>query len=295
MLATSFRLIPLAVMLAVAASSAQASNANASLTIVQDNEGDDASWTLDLSGLFTAPDANGVSVLDLTPNASVLATGTDAGTWTVNNDASGNPVSLTWHSWTTANGGDASSWSQANPWAAVVTFTQLTAVGDPELYYGVGFRNNSNVTQTYTFGIGETMDTPMSGPYTLYANVAGTLTSSAANPNAVLAPVPSSSTLQTVLLGNGGIANVNGGVDVGTAQTNSGAPGTTLTWGQQDAYTNGSGSFDYWEMQAKVTLTAKNSASMSGYAQITQVPEAGTYGMLLAGLAAVGWVARRRR
>jgi hypothetical protein len=119
--------------------------------------------------------------------------------------------------------------------------------------------------------------------------------SNAAPSTTTLSMQPVGAAVQTLWLGNAGVAGVNAGVDLG--------PGATLpvgstsgVYGSFDSAVNGSGSYDYWEFRTRFTLSGGNDVvALSGYAQILSVPDADGLALALSGLLALGGWARRSR
>src|SRR5262249_34962172 len=136
----------------------------------------------------------------------------------------GGKPAVSWHSWITSNGGDQSTFNAVtNPWSSIATFT-IGAHGDPDMTYGLFAKNNTSVTQTYSFTFGEQITPGFSGPYGLRADLGGSLTSS----DGAVTLTPSGQALvQSLRLStDGGASYFNAGVDVGPA--GSGGVGTSV-------------------------------------------------------------------
>lgn len=75
------------------------------------------------------------------------------------------------------------------------------------------------------------------------------------------------------------------------------ASGTSLMTGVTDVWTlstDGLALGNYY-LQVSGTLVSDTSGSFGGAVMLMPVPEPATYGMMLAGLGVVGWIARRRK
>lgn len=198
-----------------------------------------------------------------------------------------------WHSWTRADGSvDVGGANDAtNPWRSSLTFFAGGNI-DPYISYGISVRNNTAFTQTYTYSQGQTLAPAINSPYTVYADVSGSLVNTPTVAGPATINGVGSAKVQTVLLGNGGLATVNAGVDVGDALTHAGSGSTT--YGTFMANSAGSGSYDWWSINATFTLTPGDVATLSGFAEISPIPGPGTYAMFFAGLAMLGFLMRRR-
>lgn len=258
--------------------------------VIQD--GGSYQWSIDLAPLIAVDTGTGAVSLDTTPATPVNATGTDTGTWSVVTDAGG--TWMQWHSWTREDGTVGSDTAGGtNLWRSVVTF-KIGGNLDPEMSYGVSFKNNTATAQTYTYMQGETMDTPISGPFSLYTELSGSLVN-AASGTSTLSMQPTAGAVQRLRLGNTGVATVDPGVDLG--------PGVTVPVGTSSALYGtfsssvaGTGSYDYWELTTQVTLSGgKDVATLSGYASIVPVPDAPGLALLCSGLLALGIRSRSRR
>jgi hypothetical protein len=158
--------------------------------------------------------------------------------------------------------------------------------------YGYSVKNNTAVTQTYTFSTGESIVPPVGTPAQVYADVSYTLANT--DGSATLAPVGSA--VQSFMLSaDGGMTFSNAGVDVGNAVT-ANTKGSS-SWGPYSATApSPGGTWNYMQIVSRFTLTPyKDVATISGTASITPIPEPESYAMLLAGLGMVGFMARRRR
>ena len=183
---------------------------------------------------------------------------------------------------------DAISWHN---WAATVTFAAIGNI-DPEMSYGFFAKNTSNATQTYTVNHGEAMSPDINGPYTLHAEISGSVTNPSGTGAVSIAQVPGFSRIQAVRLSSdGGATFVNGGVNVGHAY-DSNAVGSR-PYGEDQANTTGTGHYNYWDFQTQFRLSAKDTFSLTGYAEITPVPEPASWMLPVVGLAVL--LTRRRQ
>lgn len=203
---------------------------------------------------------------------------------------------LTWHT-------DAQT--DEGKWLSVV---QLKASGnvDPFMSYSFSAKNNTALNQNFTFSYGESITPPISGNYSIYADVAGSLTHGLISPVAQLTPTLGDldgdglNEIQTLKLStNGGLTLFDAGVDVGLAQSRT-ASGTTGFGPISDTLSgNLITAVDYWQFDVGFTLTpGKDAAALSGYAEITSlaaIPEPSAYAALMGGVALFGVMLRRRR
>ena len=155
--------------------------------------------------------------------------------------------------------------------------------------------------QTYTFTTGEVISPAISGAYDIHSEVSGSLVNPSGTGTLLINPALSDgdgdgiAELQAVRLSSdGGVTFVNAGVDAGQKVTLASTT-TSQGYGIYNADTSGSGSFNYWAVETKFTLSPnKDVASLSGYVEITPVPEPAGSAMLLAGLGLIGFIVRRR-
>lgn len=296
---TAGRAVPLALvsLLAVAGSAAHAgqvsnlsATANARLVI---SDSDNFNWSIDLSPLVSVDYATGNVGLNTAPTGPVDASGSDTGAWSVVTDGSG-AAAMQWHSWTRQDGTAGTDTNGgANAWRSVVTF-RIGGNLDPEMSYGLTFKNNTAATQTYTYSQGETMDTPMTGPFSLFTELSGSLVNAA--PSTTTASMqPTGGAVQQLRLGNAGVATVNPGADLGAGVV---VPvGTSsAVYGTFANTVAGTGQYDYWEFTTQFTLSGgKDVATLSGYASINPVPDAPGLALLATGLLALRIRARSRK
>ena len=199
---------------------------------------------------------------------------------------------ISWHSWTTVDGSIGSGTVDVNnPWRTKVSFAAIGNI-DPEISYGFFAKNNSNSTQTYTVSYGESIAPDISGPYTLHAEISGSVTNPAGSGGVSISQVPGFSKVQAVRLSSdGGTTFVNGGVNVGNAYS-SGTVGSR-PYGEESADTTGSGAYNYWDFKTQFRLSSKDTFSLTGYAEIMPVPEPASWMLPIVGFA--GLAALRRR
>ncbi len=235
----------------------------------------------------------------------------DESTGAVSTPTVGTPLTGNW-SWSTVDFSDPSQplatpalgWHTATQtngvWDAVV---QLKATGnvDPFMSYSFSAKNNTTANQTFTFSYGESIVPPVSGGYSIYSDLAGSLTHGQISPFAQIAPVLGDldgdgiSEIQTLKLStDGGLTFLNAGVDLGAAQSLT-PSGTTIFGPISDTVTGNLALVNYWQFDVAFTLTpGKDAAALSGYAEITAIPEPATYGSLMGGFVFLGIMMRRR-
>lgn len=302
-----FALAPLAGALLMTVTAAQAGTAPAARVTGQLTIADSGgySWNLDFSNLnlLSIDAATGNIVV----NTAVAAAGVNdgQGLWSVGANPSGdnslkivtskgqviNPDTvLTWHSWLRADGTlGTDTAGGTNPWRSSFSFYAAGNV-DPDMSYGFVAKNSTGATQTYSYTQGESLVPSVAGAYSLYADVSGSVNNvvTSGTPSLTLAPtVANGNYVQQVLLGNGSTATFNAGVGVGDALTV--ATAGTSTYGTFASTATGTGNYDYWEFQTQFTLTGgKDLAQVTGYAELTPVPEPSSYLMLALGLGLMG-------
>lgn len=295
----NLRLAPIAALLLAAASAAQAgsvSDADVKSTILIQDESSGAWWSLDVSPVVTVDAATG----DISVDASLLNQAQvtsnvagDTGQWSTS-VVNGETV-LSWHSMTRATTG--------GPWATSVTLGYGGNV-DPELNYALRVKNNGTTDKLVTFVQEGDIEPPVAGAYNVTSQVSGVLTNGSTagsiriTPNQPDADADLIAELQILeLSSDGGATYVNAGVDVGQAANVNAAANQLATYGNYIDTKAGYGSFNYWRLTTKFKLSGGgDQADLTGSAEITAaaIPEPGRYAMLVAGLGAVGFVARRR-
>lgn len=300
-----FALVPLAGALLLAASAAQAGSGAGAVTgrlTIDDSAG--YAWSLNFDPLLRIDAGTGNVVV----NTDLGVNGVDdgQGLWTSTANTAGLVVYnakgvafkpstvVQWHSWLRADGSVGSdNAGGTNPWRSSFSFYAAGNV-DPDMSYGFVARNNTGSTQTYTYTQGESIVPPVGGAYSIYADLSGSVNNNTTvTPSLTLAPTAANGNkVQQLWLGNGNAAATNAGVGVGDALTVSAAG--TATYGTFAATNAGSGAYDYWEFQTQFTLTGgRDLAQVTGYAEITPVPEPSTYVLLALGLGLIGVQIRR--
>jgi hypothetical protein len=178
---------------------------------------------------------------------------------------------------------------------------------DPYINYGMFVQNTGTGSMTFQQVVTAPVSPAITGSNMVRGSVSGGLTDATGN-GVTIVPQSNrtqdgdgSAELQLFLLNDvndfsasGGYANA--GVDVGgiVMGTGPGAigygtfaegmiPGPTSTW-------------EWMQIRTRFSLTGHNdTAVITGYAEITPVPEADTYALLLAGLGLVGFMTYRRK
>lgn len=278
------RLLPLAAAL-LASLVVQVSTATAQVTsglkaslIVRD-ENTQATTTVSLENLFTFNQATGQHEL-VAPGTSLAGTG-----WRWARESHTVPGSTTTQMSTSLRLVDESQ--------ATITLLNATGKIDPFMTYSFSVKNNTASTQTYTFSFGEAIVPTFAGDYTLFADVAMSISTS--TPPATIAPVGLK--IQDVRLStDGGLTTFGGGVGVGNSLTRV-TPGTATSYDASGIVNGTSGlPLNYWEFQTSFTLTPGGDAvGLSGFAEIIPIPEPGAFALLAGCGAFVLGVVRRIR
>lgn len=292
--------IALAALLAVVSGGAMAKVPTAMMTVQQS---DGTSWVENLTGLLTVDAQNNFAMVQGSTNTSFFQNGSlfsaidttahpDYWQWMPTNGTAAGYWN--WHSAQTLDGSTPATTTTSNPWMSSIQLQNVAGHGDPDLIYAVSANNNSLTSQTYTFTVGEAIVPVVSGANTVYADISGGLTSRTGY-TATISPANSNTIQQFQLSANGG-AFVNAGVDVGPLASNTnnsvyGVYKSPLTSGPVGQ------TWDYMQLVSTFTLSAKSSASLTGFASIstvTPVPEPIEGAMLLLGLGLLVPVVRRR-
>jgi hypothetical protein len=211
-------------------------------------------------------------------------------------------------------GGDG-SWTMSQDWdwnRAAFTFhiDSGATVGnlDPFLAYGFVATNLTGGLLSFEHAVTAPVVPTVSGPNLVRASVVAGVTDATGN-GVTLAPTPTHTQdsdgnpeLQLFLLGSSNnftSGYANAGVDVGTvlAQPASGV-GTSYAYGPFAAgpVAGPTGSWNFMQLRTAFSLTGNNDiAVVTGFAEITPIPEPEAYALMLAGLGLVAFAARRRR
>jgi hypothetical protein len=182
----------------------------------------------------------------------------------------------------------------------------LTFNADPQINFPFSVQNRMGSTQNYSFSFTLNLTPSITQANLVKSNLTGTLrdgfgTTASQNGTEGIGLI-SPTIVQTSVLDGG--SPVSLGVNVGNAQSFVGALGNTSTYVGQ--YSPGPGAGPYSNGPTPVTgftqmtqtvsfsLTPGDRASMVAFSEIVPVPEPTTYMLMVAGLAVLGTVARRR-
>lgn len=273
------------------AGAALANSPSGVLTITQS---DGKTWSEDVAaaGLISFNAATGDFTLLQGSSVGQSITTDNVDAWVWKEDALGGYWD--WHSAETVSGNTVAlggSTTPADPWMSSFQLRTLAGHGDPDLSYGFTAKNNTGLTQTYAFTVGETIVPTVSGANTVSAEFLAALITT--DGGVSIAPTPGKTTIQQFALSSdNGATLVNAGVDLGTSF----ASAASTTYSVASGLLGGpAGTWNYMQITTSFTLSAgKDVASIAGSAQILPVPEADQYALLLAGLGLIGFVARRR-
>lgn len=200
-------------------------------------------------------------------------------------------------------------WSDSqNNFAISIAAGDVNGNLDPFINYKISVKNNTPGLKTFQQVVTAPISPTISGLNQVRASVSGG-TTDATGDGVSITPAPNrnqdannGNELQLFLLNNSNNFSasgsyINAGVDVGGAETDGGPP-NSFTYG---AYAEGPiagplGSWNFMQTRTRFTLTGNgDSAVINGYANITAVPEAKTYAMMLVGLGLIGFTVVRRR
>lgn len=259
---------------------------------------------------FTINDADGQAIASQDVSDLVSY---DPATGTLATPAPGAQLSGNW-SWSTTNFTDPNtplttpvlSWhtdtkNADGSWASIVQF-KATGNVDPFMSYSFSAKNNTGSTQSYSFSYGESIVPPVSGNYSIYSDIAGSLTHGTISPFAQISPVLGDfdgdgiSEIQTLKLStDGGATFFNAGVDVGPGLSRT-PSGTSIFGPVSDTVASNLPLINYWEFEVGFTLTpGKDAAALSGFAEISLIPEPATYAGFMGAIVLFAASLRRRR
>jgi hypothetical protein len=280
-LRSSLRLFSALLALACAVHGTKASGQGLTASLIISDDSGAPSVNLDLSGWVTFNQPTGQYAL-VQPGTSF---GSSGWRWAQNATV---PVPGTGESATQT----VMRWADES--RATVSILDLAGKIDPMMTYSLAVKNNTAFTQTYTFVFGEAMVPAFSGPYTVFADVGVTLSTS--TPVATIAPVGAAPKFQVLSLSDdGGATSFNAGVDVGGAYSRT-TNGTGF-FTEASAVVTGTTplNLNYWLFTTSFTLTPGGDAvGISGFAEITPIPEPAAFA-LLAGCAVLAGVRLRRK
>jgi hypothetical protein len=265
-------------------------------------------WDVDMSGLLSYDDATGI--LSMPAPGSALGEGWS---WDTENppleyrDASGatrTAVGVNWHTPERVNG-------DGTPWKSSFTFFAAGNV-DPFMTYAFSAKNNTMLTQTFTFSYGEALIPSINGGYTVYADIVGGVSNPSgpnAGPSVKIDPVIADAAgdndgVQEIQIlrfsTDGGLTFVNAGVDVGQAFEHVGTGSAPYPLDSDTLGGTTAIAYNYWEITTQFTLSpSRDTAALSGFVEVLPdvvIPEPSTYALILgAAVGVVTFVRRSRR
>jgi len=303
-LVSALALLTCAALLPAAAFAGSAAGSGVKLILHIAEEGRATPWSEDISGILQFNPTTGALSMPTVFDEAWTARGWE------NVAGNNQPITtLKWHSAETVVEGDPST-----PWRTIFTLDSIAGNVDPFMTYSFSAKNNTSMTQTYTFTYGEALVPTVLGGYSVQADIAGSVTNAPASGTAKVAPVildangdgDGVAEIQVLRLStDGGVTFTNAGVDVGLAleTTNFGttgygnpapAPFSDTTIGTAAV------AFNYWEITTQFTLSpGKDSAAFSGFVELipdseANIPEPSTYALLVAAIALGATVWKRR-
>jgi len=182
----------------------------------------------------------------------------------------------------------------------------LTFNADPQINFPFSVQNRMGSTQNYSFSFTLNLTPSLTQANLVKSSLTGTLrdgfgTAASQNGTEGIGTI-SPTIVQTSVLDGG--SPVSLGVNVGDAQSFVGALGNTSTYFGRYSPGPGAGAYSpgptpvtgFTQMTQTVafSLTAGDRATMVAFSEIVPVPEPSTYMLMVAGLAVLGTVARRR-
>jgi|CXWL01.1.fsa_nt_gi hypothetical protein len=304
----SIRIIPTALALLLATSSAQAAfdvsfsiNQTDTLgtTVSSWNENITNLFALNTDGSFNMKSAASTGAGSYFQNGSFFSSAPSLSAhpdyWTWTSDATlAKGGYWNWHSAETVTGSVTPTTTPADPWRSVVDLNDSHGLASRYIDYDYTAKNNSSHSQTYTFSVVEDIDPAVGSLSTVFNQLSANFINKSGD---FLFNPTNSAGVQQFLLSSDGINWVDTGITVGNAYSN---PSTTpkllsIFDSKTAAGPTQGGLWKMMKLQTSFTLSGKDKASLMGLASITPVPEADTLSMMLAGFGLIGFVANRRR
>jgi hypothetical protein len=160
---------------------------------------------------------------------------------------------------------------------------------DPFISYSVGVTNFSNVSQSYAFTFFTPLFPMVTDPSVVTASISGGL-SDLFGDGVTFTPTAAFAQMSSV---GGPLTDL--GVDVGGAASGSGgAAGANYTYGSfaSGLQSGPAGSWSFMQTTLSFTLTPHDSVALTGFVQITPVPEPSELLLLISGLFMLGFAGR---